>query len=403
MYIAMLGLSFKTAPIEVREKLSIPDSDIPRALDFLMSKEEILESVIISTCNRVEIYSFINELKPEKLKDLFYDYLKFDGDLDKYLYFLTGEDAVKHLCKVSTGLDSMVIGEPQIFGQVKEAYNKAVEYQSVGNTFNYLFPEVFRVVKKIRSKTGIGRNNVSISYAAVNLAKQIFSDIVNKSVLILGAGDMGELTVRNLIHNGVTDVLVANRTFQKAVKLAEQFKGTPIMLHEIIEYMQKVDILISSISSPKYIISYDQMENIVKTRNNKTILLIDISVPRSLDPNIAKIQNVHLFNVDDLKDVVEANIDVRLLEAQKGEKIIESKLHEIMEKINTQDVIPIILDIRSKAEEIRTKGIDETMGKMNLSEDEKKKVEYLTESIVKRILHHTMVKLREYSNNIKNR
>lgn len=177
MYFVMLGVSFKTAPIEVREKLSIPDSDIPRALDFLMSQKEIIESVIISTCNRVEVYSYSNDINSDVLKDFFYEYLGFDGDLDKFSYFLTGKDLVRHLCMVSSGLDSMVIGEPQIFGQVKEAFNRASECKAAGSTFKYLFPQAFRVVKKIRSKTDVGRCNVSVSWAAINLAKKILKDL----------------------------------------------------------------------------------------------------------------------------------------------------------------------------------------------------------------------------------
>lgn len=403
MHFVMLGVSFKTAPIEVREKLSIPDSDIPRALDFLMSKEEILESVIISTCNRVEVYCYINDIESDVLKDFFYEYLGFEGDIDKFSYFLNGEDVVRHLCKVSSGLDSMVIGEPQIFGQVKEAFNRALECKAVGDTFHYLFPQVFRVVKKIRSKTGIGRCNVSISYAAINLAQKIFKDFEKKSVLILGAGEMGELTVRNLIKCGVSGVLVANRTFQKAVELADQFNGTPIMLYEIIEYIPKVDILISSIGAPDYVLSYDQMIKLEKIRKNKDIFIIDIAVPRSIEPQIDTIKNVHLFNVDDLKDVVECNVEIRKTEAKKGKKIIDSKIKEIMRKMNSHSIIPLILDLRSKAEKIRQKRLDETFSKKKFSDDDKKTIEYLTESITKKILHHTTVTLREYANREKSK
>jgi len=401
MYFVMLGVSFKTAPIEVREKLSVPDSDIPRALDFLMSKEEIMESIIISTCNRVEVYSFINDIESDVLRGFFYEYLGFDGDLDKYSYFLTGEDVIRHLCKVSTGLDSMVIGEPQIFGQVKEAFNRALECKAAGSTFKYLFPQVFRVVKKIRSKTSVGRCNVSVSYAAINLAKKIFKDFEKKCVLILGAGEMGELTVRNLIHSGVSGVLVANRTFQKAVELADQFNGTPIMLYEIIEYIPKIDILISSIGAPDFVLSYDQMKKLEKIRKNKDIFIIDIAVPRSIDPQIDTIKNVHLFNVDDLKDVVECNVEIRKTEAKKGEKIIDSKTKEIMRKMKSHNIIPLILDLRSKAEKIRQKRLDETFSKKNFSDDDKKTIEYLTESITKKILHHTEITLREYTEEAK--
>ena len=396
-----MGINYKTAPINIRERFAFPESDITRALSLLIAKEEIMECVIISTCNRVEIYSIMKDLKTNVLKDFLCEYHKYSGDLDKYLYFKNGEEAVSHLCKVSAGLDSMVIGEPQIFGQVKEAYKMALDCKVTGNTFKGLFSQAFGVVKKVRSKTGIGRSNVSVSHAAVNLAKNIFSDITGKSVLILGAGEMGELTVRALIQDGVTDVLVATRTFQKAVQLAEEFNGTPIMLYEIFEYIPKVDILISSIGAPSYVLTYENMKEIENLRQNKPIFLIDIAVPRSIDPSVSNIEGIHLYNIDDLKAVVESSTELRKKEGEKAEKIINSKAKEIIEYLNSQDILPTILFIRSKAEEIRKQGIDETINKLHVSDDDKAVIESLTESIVNKILHHTMIKLREYSNNIK--
>ena len=396
-----MGINYKTAPINIRERFAFPESDIPRALSLLIAKEEIMECVIISTCNRVEIYSIMKDLKTNVLKDFLCEYHKYSGDLDKYLYFKNGEEAVSHLCKVSAGLDSMVIGEPQIFGQVKEAYKMALDCKVTGTTFKSLFSRAFGVVKKVRSKTGIGRSNVSVSHAAVNHAKNIFTDITGKSVLILGAGEMGELTVRALIQDGVTDVLVATRTFQKAVQLAEEFNGTPIMLYEIFEYIPKVDILISSIGAPSYVLTYENMKEIENLRQNKPIFLIDIAVPRSIDPNVSNIEGIHLYNIDDLKAVVESSTELRKKEGEKAEKIINSKAKEIMEYLNSQDILPTILFIRLKAEEIRKQGIDETINKLHVSDDDKAVIESLTESIVNKILHHTMIKLREYSNNIK--
>jgi len=402
MYFAVMGINYKTAPVDVRERFAFPESDISHALSLLKAKEEIMECIIISTCNRVEIYSLMKELKTNVLKDFLRDYHKFSGDLDKYLYFKKDEEAVTHLCKLSAGLDSMVIGEPQIFGQVKEAYKMALDCKTAGVIFKNIFSQAFSVVKKVRSKTGIGRSNVSVSHAAVTLANNIFTDMGGKSVLILGAGEMGELTVRALINNGVTDVLVATRTFQKAVKLAEEFHGTPIMMYEIFEYIPKVDILISSIGAPNYVLTYDNMKEIKNLRKNKPIFLIDIAVPRSIDPSISDIEGIHLYNIDDLKAVVESSTELRKKEAEKAERIINSKVKEIMEKFNSQDVMPTFLYIRSKAEEIRKQGLDETIDKLHISDEDKAVIESLTESIVNKILHHTMIKLREYSNNIKN-
>jgi len=250
MHLLLMGMNFKTAPIHIREihireKFSLSKNHIPMALDLLKRNKHILECVLLSTCNRVEVYALMQHDDIKTVKDFFHYQFNFKSDTQNLFYSKKDLDVIKHLCKVSSGLDSMIIGEPEIFGQVKESYRMASESGAVGNCFKVLFPQAFSVAKKVRSKTGISDNNVSVSYAAVKLAKNNLSEIAGRNVLLLGAGEIGIKTLRNLMDSGVSDVYIANRTFKKAVQLADKVQGIPIMLYEIKEYIQKIDILIS--------------------------------------------------------------------------------------------------------------------------------------------------------------
>ncbi|MFP4014260.1 MAG: glutamyl-tRNA reductase [Chitinispirillaceae bacterium] len=401
MLFGVVGLSFRTAPIEVREKLSFKDSDVSDALSLLQAKDEIAESMIISTCNRVEIYALMREPRIALLRDFMRDFHKYSGDLSSFLFMESGEEAVKHICMVASGLDSMVLGEPQILGQVKEAYAKAVRYGSVDYVFEHLMSQVFSVAKKVRSRTRVGENSVSVSYAAVRLAQNLFTDFKNRKVMILGAGQMGEKTLRNLVRLGVRDILVANRTFSKAVELAERFSGTAIMLHEIEEYMASVDILISSVGAREFLVRADRLGEIMKKREDRPLFLVDISVPRSLDPRISSIEGCHIYNVDDLKSVSEKSARDRLYEAQKAMDLIDSKKGEIFHYIRSHDIVPTMVSIRARAEEIRKKNLEKAIGNLQLSEPDRQSIDSLTRSIVNKILHDSETKLREYSSALK--
>jgi glutamyl-tRNA reductase len=400
MVFCITGVSFKTAPIEIREVLSFHKDEIAKVYQLLLAKEEVQEAVILSTCNRVEIYAIIKDGYTNLLKDFIRDYHKYSKGLDAMVYQKTGADAVRHLCIVASGLDSMALGESQIFGQVKDAYAEAVSHSAVKHAFDYLFTQVFSIVKKVRTKTRIGERNVSISYAVVKLASDIYNEIDNRKVMILGAGEMGELTVRNLIDAGIKDVIVANRTFQRAVALADRFNGTPIMIHEIAEYITGVDIIVSSISVSEYLITPDLFEHIKDGKKSDPVFIVDISVPRSVDPQIDQIQNVFLYNIDDLRAVTESNSESRRKEAQKGIEIIECKVNGIVEYLRSCDIIPTILSIRTKAEEIRKDGILKIIDEIKITEAEKEAIDLMTKSIVNKIMYHSEVKLREYSSAI---
>jgi glutamyl-tRNA reductase len=399
MIFCITGVSFKTAPIEIREVLSFHKDMMEKVYLLLLAKEEVQEAVILSTCNRVEIYAIVEDGYTNLLKDFIRDYHKYSMELEG-IYQKTGADAVRHLCVVASGLDSMVLGEPQIFGQVKDAYAEARKCGAVKHAFDYLFTQVFSIVKKVRTKTRIGERNVSVSYAVVKLASDIYKQIDNRRVMILGAGEMGELTVRNLLDAGVKDVVVANRTFQRAVALAERFNGTPIMIHEIAEYIAGVDIIISSIAVSEYLITREHLQHIKDGKRSEPVFVVDISVPRSVDPQIAQIENVHLYNIDDLRAVVDSNSETRRKEAEKGLEIIESKVKGIVEYLRSCDIVPTIISIRTKAEEIRKDSILKTADELQFTDAEKATIDSMTKSIVNKIMYHSEVKLREYSSAI---
>ena len=405
MNIIVIGMNHKTAPVEIREKYSFKEGELPEALKTLKNLEEVLECAILTTCNRIEIYALLLNDDAERL----IDFLARKSNLDdpsgeqfrRHIYVHKNEKALEHLCRVSSGLDSMVLGEPQIFGQIKDAYNLAVEIGTAGFIFKSLFPQVFALVKKIHSTTEIGGKNISVSYAAINLARTIFKDIEGRSVMILGAGEMGELTVRNLVSHGVTNVYVANRTFEKAVKLAATFDGIPIMFYEVLEYLPRVDIVISSLSAEGYVINKEEAAEAYKLRNGKPLILIDISVPRSINPNIAGLQDIYLYNIDDLKSVVETNLSLRIEEAQKANKIIGDRVQAILSQLKADDIEPTIAFLRDISEEIRRKEYGRLIDTLKVSEAQEGKIESFSKSIVGQVVHQSIVKMREYVNTMK--
>jgi len=320
MNLIIVGLSHKTAPVEIREKLSFPSQTIGEPLNRLCTSYEINEGVIISTCNRVEIFAVTQDIEKglRQVKRFISDYhnIPMEG-LDEHLYTYTSEDAARHIFRVASGLDSMVLGEPQIFGQVKDAYGYALQHRTAGVIINKLFHKAFSVAKRIRTETKIGSSAVSISYAAVELAKKIFGTLEGKSVMLIGAGEMAELAAKHLLSNGVQEIIVANRTYERAIEMAKGFNGTPIMFREFPHYLKRVDIVIASTAAPKYIIRPEQIDEVIKERKNRSMFFIDISVPRNVDPLINKIDNIYLYNVDDLQGVVEANLKERAKEARQ--------------------------------------------------------------------------------------
>jgi glutamyl-tRNA reductase len=393
-----LGLSNKTSAVEVREKLAFRQDELADAMQKLKSREGVLECLILSTCNRVEVYALLADVAPSVLATFLRDYHGLDEEIGDKLYMRQNEAALSHLCRVAAGVDSMIVGEPQIFGQVKEAYKIAVECGTAGIVFKSLFPQAFTLVKTVRSRTDIGRANVSVSSAAVSFSRKTLGDLSGKTVLIIGAGEIGELTVRNLVKTGVGHVFVCNRTFERAVRVAEAFKGTPVMLHELQEYLSRADIAITSIDAPSYIL---RGNDITPRQFERPLLILDLSVPRAVDPKVEDTDGVHLFDVDDLEDVVRGSRDDRQREAEKAGQIIDGKVEAIWRKLDSADLSPMILSLKETAERIRVEALSSYARDTDVCGHDRETLELLTRSIVNKVVHHAIVMVREYSNSVR--
>jgi len=337
MKICVLGLNHKTAPIEIRERLSFPDSELPSALSSLLTYPGIMGCVILSTCNRTEIYAAVeNDFAGEQsIRAFLSESHEIDmNSLQGHFYSFAGEDAVRHLFRVVSSLDSMIVGETQIFGQVKSAYFKALETKTAGKLLNIIFHEAIKVGKKVRTNTEIGKGAVSVSSAAFELGRKIFSSFEKKKVLIIGAGKIGEMMVKNLYSKGITTVIVANRTLSRAQELAGLFGGHAIGFENIFDVMEHADIIISSTSAPHYVIKKDHVQRIMEKGRLNPLLLLDLGVPRNIDPEVVFNDRVYLYNIDDLARVRDENMKERLAETLKAEQIIQKCLDAARNKIN---------------------------------------------------------------------
>jgi glutamyl-tRNA reductase len=401
MNIVVLGMSNKTAAVELREKFAFAEDTLPDALKALRACQGVGECVILSTCNRVEIYALLDGASPAVLSSFLHDFHRVTESVEESLYVHQNEEALRHLCRVAAGIDSMVVGEPQVFGQVKEAYRTAQESGTAGTVFKSLFTEAFALVKKARTETDIGRANVSVSHAAVRLARQVLGDLKGRTVMILGAGEIAQLTVRNLLDSGVKQVLVSNRTFEKAVRLADTIKGTPIMLYEVADYLPRTDILISSLAARSYVIDAEDIGDTDPARpggeGRNPLLVIDLGVPRTINPGVGGVPGVRLYNIDDLKAVVEESLAAREKEAEKAVRMIDERVPEMWKKLDTAGMAPMILSLKETAEGIRRDMFAAYAKSTGLPAQERDAVESLTHSITNRIVHAAIVKLKEHA------
>ncbi|WP_456437090.1 glutamyl-tRNA reductase [Desulfurobacterium sp.] len=395
--ICVTGMNHKTAPVEIREKFALKDEKLEGAILELNSLPPVDECMILSTCNRVEFYFVSRNDNPFVSVKTFLSKLSglTEDELNKFLYFKSQEEAVRHGFRVASSLDSMVIGEPQIIGQFKDAFAKAREMGTAGVVINRFCETALKVSKKVRTETGIARNAVSISFAAVELAKKIFGYLSDKNVAIIGAGEMAELAVKHLITTGVNKVFVVNRTLEKAEKLAEEFGGKAFKLEDIESVLTASDIVISSTGAPGYVITKEMIEKVKNKRSGKPLFLIDIAVPRDIDPAIDRIENVYLFDIDNLKEVVEANLEERKRAAKEAEEIIEGCVHRFVHWLKEHEVAPLIAELKQKAEKIRKEELEKRLPKMNLTEEQKEQVDYLTQIIINKLLHTPITTFRQ--------
>jgi glutamyl-tRNA reductase len=399
MELIVVGLNHKTASIDLRERIAFAEDKMEKALHQVNSLPSLRENMILSTCNRVEIYAAARETQKAVL-DLKHFLSRYHGlplkDFEKNLYALVGEEAVKHIFRVASSLDSMVVGEPQILGQIKSAYEAAVESKTSGIILHRLLHRAFHVAKRVRTETKIGDSAVSVSSVAVDLARKIFETLEKKTVLLIGAGEMCELAARHLVSGGAEKVWVTNRTYERAASLAQEFKGEAIPFDEMNEGLKRVDIVISATDSPQYLIRRDQVAKVIKDRKQKPIFFIDIADPRNIEPSVGEIGNVYLYNIDDLKKVADENIKDRGKEAQKAESMVHEEVSKFVNWYHSLEVTPTIVALRKKFEEIGKKELEKTLSlHPNLSEKERKSLEALTSAILNKILHTPSTLLRQ--------
>lgn len=398
--ITVLGVNHKTAPVEVRERLAFAgDCETPiRELKAIPGCDELC---FLSTCNRVETFfvSRDKETTERAVREFLFAGSKMSIDeAAKYTYCHHGKDAVQHIFRVAASLDSMIVGEPQILGQLKQAFRESLDRKCTGVIMNRLLNKAFSVAKRIRTETNIGGNAVSISYAAVELAKKIFGELKNKKVLLVGAGEMAELAAEHLINHGIAEVVVANRTLERAVNLARRFKGRAVGLSELVSQLVHVDILISSTGAPGLVLMKKDVKPIMRQRMNRPLFMIDIAVPRDLDPDLNTLDNIYLYDIDDLSQVVELNKSSRQEEALLAERIVSEETMKFVQWLGTMDMTPTIVAIRKKVDTIRATELAKTMNHLGaLSPNEKKSIEILTTSIVNKILHDPILFLKNGS------
>ncbi len=397
--ITVIGLNHKTAEVELRERLAFNGPKLEEGLKELAGHPLIKEVFIISTCNRVELYLHSKEDISEELINFLSSFHSIESQtLRKSLYIMKNMDAVRHLFRVASSLDSMVVGEPQILGQVKDAFDFALERKTTGLILNTLVKKAISAAKRVRTETRIAENAVSISYAAVELAKKIFEDLSTKSFMLLGAGEMAELAARHLITNGVRAVTVANRTYERGCELAKEFNGRAIRFEDFPEELIHTDIVICSTGASRYVVTKEQMHHVMKERRHRPVFLIDISVPRNIDPAINEIENVYLYDIDDLQGVVDANMLERKKEAERAENIINEEVEKFEKWFNSLDSVPTIVALRKRAEEIKETELKDFFNKFpSMDEREKKAVIQLATVIVNKLIHPPTAALKNDS------
>ena len=394
----VIGLNHKTADLEVREKVAFADNKLEAALKELSSMEEVHEAIILSTCNRVELYAHVESL--DRAENAIKDFIgRFHGigrsALDRSLFVYKKDEAIRHIFRVASSLDSMVVGEPQILGQLKAAYEFALNRKKTGILLNRLMEKAISVAKRVRTETRIAENAVSISFAAVELARKIFDDLSTNAAMLLGAGEMAELAAKHLISAGIKSMRVANRTYSRAVELSGQFCGTPVRFESFINEMAHVDIVICSTRASSFVLTSAQVKDVMKARKNRPIFLIDISVPRNIDPAVNELDNVYLYDVDDLQGVVETNLEQRRDEAAKAEAIVTEEVAGFKKWMASLDAVPTVIALRERAEAVRQEELAKAFNKLGVVDARTELViNSLANNIVNKLLHPPTVSLR---------
>src|SRR5919106_944522 len=401
--IVIVGLSHRSAPIEVRESVAFENSYVRAALGRLRGYPAVGEGVILSTCNRVEVVATAADSQAA-----FSDITEFLGDqkahrnslsLEDHVYTYRGAEAVRHLFRVAASLDSMVVGEPQILGQLKQYYDIAQQAGTVGAILHRLFHRSFSVAKRVRTETGIGSGAVSVSSVAVDLAKRIFDRFDDKTVLVIGAGKIGDLMARHLLSQGIRSLMVTNRTFERAVLLAEKIQGSPIRFEDFPRYLKMADLVIGCTGAAEVVVDAVTVEKVLRERKQKAMFFIDIGDRRNFDPKINDLDNVYLYNIDDLKSVAEENLLERSHEAEKAEEIVHDEVQGFIRWMDSLDRVPTITALRQRFEEIRRREIEKSLGGSlrDLSEQQRAALEDMTNAMINKLLHSPISRLKRNS------
>jgi len=398
MNLTLLGINHRTAPVEVRERMNIPEARLAEAVSDLVHRAGIREGMILSTCNRVEVTtSAEDEVDAESIIRCFLaDHHRCDlGQFAHFFYRLRQQDVVKHLFRVASSLDSMILGEPQILGQIKKAYAAARAVGAMNGTLNDVMNQAFAVAKRVRRETALGSAAVSVSYAAVELAKKIFGSLQGKTIFIVGAGKMSELAAKHLLSSGASNILVSNRTYDRAAELAAAFHGAPVPFENLFEHLSEADIVISSTGSPQAIINKHQVEKLLVARKNRPIFFVDIAVPRDVDPTVNELENVFVYDIDDLGHVVEANKKQREREAVWAEEIIQTEVQKTLKRLASRDVVPTIVALEDRLNHIRATEIERYQGRLaSMTPEQRQAVDALTRGIMNKILHGPITELK---------
>lgn len=401
MHIIAVSLNYRTAPVEIRERFAFAEESLPLALNELKRTKSISEGVIVSTCNRTEIYAVVNRMQMcgHHVREFMERWFGIPRpEFTKYLQIHEDEEAVRHLFRVTCGLDSMIIGETQILGQVREAFFRAQESKATGTLFNRLFKQAITLAKRAHTETAINDNAVSVSYTAVELGKRIFGSFANRNVMILGAGKMGELTLKHLKAGGAGKVVVANRTLTRAEELAKRVEGIACSLDEAAESIIRhhIDIVITSTGADGYVLTKQQMETVMKQRSRQPLFIIDIAVPRDVDPAIAELEQVFLYDIDDLQAIVDSNLASREREAEKIMKMIDAEEQAFQEWYRTLGVSPVIQALQERAARVHEDMMDSLLRKLpDLDEREIKVIRKLSKSVANQMLHDPINRIKE--------
>jgi glutamyl-tRNA reductase len=400
MNIIVVGLSHKTAPIEVRERLAVPESRLGEALRRLCAYPGISEGMLLSTCNRVEVYAVVDEIEAgcERIMQFLADtHFSLSAEqLAPHLYRHTDDRAIGHLFRVASSLDSMIVGEPQILGQLKDAFEAALLHKTSGVLLNKLMKKAISVAKRVRSETKIAEAAVSVSYAAVELARKIFSNLGERTVLLVGAGEMAKLALRHLVGQGVRRVYITTRNPDAAMEMAKRFNAVAFPFDDFRRQMAESDIVLCSTGAAHYLIKPDDVQQAVRLRMNRPIFLIDISVPRNIDPSVKDIDNAFLFDIDDLEMRVEQNLEGRQREAGRAEAIVREEVRMMLRWLQSLAVTPTIVALRRRADTIRQEAVERAVNRLRpLGEHERQVIDSLASTIVNKLLHGSLVTLKE--------